>query len=252
MICSHWARRKSAACCARCLARKMSHSRDCQAKCEVSGGGQATKTLSGRIPFRLSGNRNNRSRKRDRRRYVVKGDCRLRSVRVLIVQLKTGSTAAPSAAPRRLAGQQLAVGPDLVGFGSTSISGVASLSFIAALPMPPRVFSTARSLCAARARSRSVVQRGRGDEGDGGGVQRPAEARRTSGGNSTGCGVGIEALGSPICAVGDEPPISTISGFTPKKAGVQSTRSARLPASIEPMCVEMPCAIAGLIVYFAM
>jgi hypothetical protein len=47
------------------------------------------------------------------------------------------------------------------------------------------------------------------------------------------------------------PPINTISGFTPKKAGDHSTRSARLPTSIEPISCEMPCAMAGLMVYFA-
>ncbi|MNL46937.1 hypothetical protein D3C87_1696890 [compost metagenome] len=66
-----------------------------------------------------------------------------------------------------------------------------------------------------------------------------------------GWGVGIEALGSPIGAAAMEPPSSTISGFTPKKAGFQSTRSARLPTSTEPICWLMPWAMAGLMVYFA-
>jgi len=47
------------------------------------------------------------------------------------------------------------------------------------------------------------------------------------------------------------PPISTISGFTPEKAGFHSTRSARLPTSIERISCAMPCAMAELIVYFA-
>src|SRR4051794_21676110 len=38
----------------------------------------------------------------------------------------------------------------------------------------------------------------------------------------TGCGVGIEALGSPICAQAIKPPLSTNSGLTPKKAGFHS------------------------------
>ena len=42
-----------------------------------------------------------------------------------------------------------------------------------------------------------------------------------------------------------------MSGFTPKKAGDQITRSASLPFSTEPMCFDTPCAIAGLIVYLA-
>jgi hypothetical protein len=43
-----------------------------------------------------------------------------------------------------------------------------------------------------------------------------------------------------------------MSGFTPKKAGDHSTRSARLPTSTEPIMLGMPCAMAGLIVYLAM
>ena len=48
------------------------------------------------------------------------------------------------------------------------------------------------------------------------------------------------------------PPFSTISGRIPKKAGRHKTRSAHLPTSTEPISWLMPCAIAGLIVYFAM
>jgi hypothetical protein len=48
------------------------------------------------------------------------------------------------------------------------------------------------------------------------------------------------------------PPFQHERGFTPKNAGFHSTRSASLPSSIEPTQCEMPCAIAGLIVYFAM
>jgi hypothetical protein len=66
-----------------------------------------------------------------------------------------------------------------------------------------------------------------------------------------GCGVGIEAFGSPIGAAAITPPLMTMSGFTPKNAGDQRTRSASLPASIDPMWRETPCAIAGLIVYLA-
>jgi hypothetical protein len=58
-------------------------------------------------------------------------------------------------------------------------------------------------------------------------------------------------LGSPICAATIDPPLMTMSGFTPKKAGDHRTRSASLPFSTEPMCFETPCAIAGLIVYLA-
>src|SRR5580692_7537469 len=35
----------------------------------------------------------------------------------------------------------------------------------------------------------------------------------------TGCGVGMDALGSPICAHAIIPPLMTISGFAPNNAG---------------------------------
>ena len=69
---------------------------------------------------------------------------------------------------------------------------------------------------------------------------------------TSGCGVGMEAFASPICAHAMKPPLITSSGREPKKAGRQSTRSASLPTSTEPISSAMPCAIAGLIVYFAM
>jgi hypothetical protein len=68
---------------------------------------------------------------------------------------------------------------------------------------------------------------------------------------STGCGVGIDALASPICAQAMNPPLITSAGRTPKNFGSHSTRSASLPASTEPISSAMPCAIAGLIVYLA-
>src|ERR1700759_3683576 len=68
----------------------------------------------------------------------------------------------------------------------------------------------------------------------------------------TGCGVGIEAFGSPIGAATIEPPLMMHSGLTPKNAGAHSTRSASLPFSTEPISLETPCAIAGLMVYLAM
>src|SRR5437667_6030666 len=43
-----------------------------------------------------------------------------------------------------------------------------------------------------------------------------------------------------------EPPLMTQSGFTPKKAGVHSTRSASLPFSTEPMCLETPWGDGGV------
>src|SRR5580698_3079270 len=67
----------------------------------------------------------------------------------------------------------------------------------------------------------------------------------------TGCGVGIEAFGSPIAVQAMKPPFTIISGFTPKKAGFHNTKSANLPGSIEPISVAMPWVMAGLMVYFA-
>src|ERR1700753_397577 len=49
----------------------------------------------------------------------------------------------------------------------------------------------------------------------------------------TGCGVGIEAFASPITLHAINPPLTMISGFTPKKAGCHRTRSASFPRSIE-------------------
>ena len=67
----------------------------------------------------------------------------------------------------------------------------------------------------------------------------------------TGCGVGIEAFASPILAAIIIPPLITTSGFTPKRAGFQITKSANFPTSKEPMTSEVPVAKAGLIVYLA-
>src|SRR5579871_1335954 len=68
---------------------------------------------------------------------------------------------------------------------------------------------------------------------------------------STGCGVGMEALASPITLQAMNPPLITISGFTPNMAGFQSTRSASLPGSIDPTSWAMPWVTAGLMVYLA-
>src|SRR5690348_8726571 len=52
-----------------------------------------------------------------------------------------------------------------------------------------------------------------------------------------------------MAAAAMAPPLISRKGLTPKNAGFQSTRSASLPSSIEPTACEIPCAIAGLIVY---
>ena len=67
---------------------------------------------------------------------------------------------------------------------------------------------------------------------------------------TTGCGVGIEAFASPIFDEQINPPFIIISGFTPNIAGLQRTRSAIFPTSTEPAYSEIPCVIAGFIVYF--
>src|SRR5271168_2769024 len=69
---------------------------------------------------------------------------------------------------------------------------------------------------------------------------------------STGCGVGMDAFGSPIALHAMNPPLTTISGFAPKNAGFQSTKSASFPGSMDPISVAIPCVTAGLMVYFAM
>ena len=67
----------------------------------------------------------------------------------------------------------------------------------------------------------------------------------------TGCGVGIDALASPICAHATMPPFTTSSGRTPNSDGFHTTRSAHLPSSTLPMSCATPWAIAGLMVYLA-
>jgi len=66
-----------------------------------------------------------------------------------------------------------------------------------------------------------------------------------------GWGVGMEALASPIWAQATNPPLSTISGLTPKYAGFHSTRSASFPSETVPISPPMPWAMAGLMVYLA-
>lgn len=59
------------------------------------------------------------------------------------------------------------------------------------------------------------------------------------------------ALGSPICAHAIVPPFMTISGLAPNRAGFQRQRSASFPVSMDPTMWLIPCAMAGLMVYFA-
>lgn len=48
------------------------------------------------------------------------------------------------------------------------------------------------------------------------------------------------------------PPLTTMLGLTPKYAGCHRTRSASLPTLTSPITCDMPCTMAGLIVYLAM
>ena len=61
--------------------------------------------------------------------------------------------------------------------------------------------------------------------------------------------VGMDAFASPILDAMIIPPLMMISGFAPKNTGFQRTRSANLPSSTEPTYWEIPCVIAGLMVY---
>ena len=61
-----------------------------------------------------------------------------------------------------------------------------------------------------------------------------AGAAPNIGRGSCGCGVGIDALASPIEAQAIIPPLSVRCGRTPKNAGSHSTRSASLPTSTDP------------------
>ncbi|CAM5243679.1 hypothetical protein SMICM304S_07044 [Streptomyces microflavus] len=81
-------------------------------------------------------------------------------------------------------------------------------------------------------------------------MRRPGPAPNIGRG-STGSGVGMDALASPICAYAIWPPLMTVCGFTPKNAGSQSTRSASFPLSTEPISRSRPWATAGLMVYLA-
>src|SRR3569833_781176 len=56
----------------------------------------------------------------------------------------------------------------------------------------------------------------------------------------TGCGVGMDALGSPMGAAAIIPPLMIRLGLAAKKAGRHNTMSASLPASNEPTTCTKP------------
>src|SRR5262249_10592910 len=117
--------------------------------------------------------------------------------------------------------------------------------------MPPRVFSTATKLfwMPSDLPSPALTAALEANSGQLAVSERPKAAN--IGEEGDGCGVGIEALGSPMGAATIDPPLMTRSGLAPKNAGDHSTRSASLFFSTEPMILETPCAMAGLIVYLA-
>ena len=55
-----------------------------------------------------------------------------------------------------------------------------------------------------------------------------------------------------MAAMAMKPPFKISAGFTPKKAGFHTTKSAHLPTSMLPTSWLMPWAMAGLMVYLAM
>ncbi len=134
--------------------------------------------------------------------------------------------------------------------GSTRMSGIASLCGRSALPTPrqsrtptrgrsrPSRSASPSSIAAGATHATLVWAAVRG-------------AAPNIGRGSTGCGVGMEALASPICAHAIMPPLTTTSGFTPKNLGSHRTRSASFPTSTDPTSASRPWAMAAAIVYLA-
>ena len=116
--------------------------------------------------------------------------------------------------------------------GSTSIARrrrvrhhVALAQARACCARPRRAFLQAQARAARRRPARRPTRTSR----------RAARARRANIGRySTGSASGSTHSGRPSPRRRSCPPFSTSSGFTPKKAGFHSTRSASLPASMEP------------------
>ena len=134
---------------------------------------------------------------------------------------------------RRLARQQLAVGAHLVGLGVRPRSSAARRS---APDRACRCVRQPRTATGGRASPSSAPPSmpGLADEMHAARVRAPRRSAPNIGRAITGCGVGIDALPSPIIAPAMKPPLMTSSGLTPKNAGFHSTRSASLPTSIEP------------------
>ena len=168
-------------------------------------------------------------------REAAVGEQQQRGSRSCRLVIRTGSSAGPSAARRP--GARSTSSPSMRTAnvsGSTAIAGSASFSGRSALPSE-RVSATGTSRAPnAEPVGEAVVERRRRHEGDAGRRRATAGAAPNIGRGSTGCGVGIDALASPICAHAIIPPFTTTCGRTPKNAGSHSTRSASLPTSTEP------------------
>ena len=68
----------------------------------------------------------------------------------------------------------------------------------------------------------------------------------------TGCGVGIDALPSPIIAPAMKPALDDELRLHAEERRLPQHEIRQLPDLDRSDLPEMPCAIAGLIVYFAM
>src|SRR5437762_502067 len=126
------------------------------------------------------------------------------------------------------------------GIRDTSVTGVQTCALpIFAFPTV-RQFSTATAVLWSRSLSGNSSSRATFERNVRlvGAVAAPNEPN--IGRYKTGCGVGIDAFASPIRLHEIKPPLTIISGFTPKKAGRHKTRSATLPGSIEPTCCAIP------------
>ena len=57
------------------------------------------------------------------------------------------------------------------------------------------------------------------------------------------------SIGVTHVRICNKSPFRTNSGLTPKNAGLNKTKSAIFPVLIDPILSDIPCTIAGLIVY---
>ena len=145
----------------------------------------------------------------------------------------------------RLAGQQLTVGPNLVGLGIDLDVRQRPIVDQVCFAYLPAVVDRRQPLLQPELPGQTVVVRRAGDKAErqaGRGATKMAEHGPTE---------DRLALGSPTAAQTMKPPFRMSSGLTPKNLGSHNTRSASLPTSIEPTWSAMPWVRAGLMVYLA-